>query len=345
MKHNKPLVSIIITFYNEEDYLVRCLESVKNQTYENLEVILVNDGSSDDSLQIAESFKSCFKNIKILTIKNSGLSEARNYGLNIIKGEYVTFLDADDEFEKGMIDTCINKIIEERSDLVLCKFSIINKNGDLEFVSGWKDNLKDIKKTSELISEMFSFGISEAVWGKIYKSDIAKKIKFAKGTWFEDSPFLLEYLFLAYNVCYVNESLLKIHKRDSSITRRIIEVKRIVDFQRVFELEITILKKYQGECTLKNKIAKHYLDATVDNYLFQVVDKSKIVDLKNVRKFFQDALVIFKKTIREEKINFSIKDKLLLQFLGMHRFLGWNLSNQIFIFVKRKRIKAINKLR
>ena len=126
MKHNEPLVSIIIAFYNEEEYLERCLESVKNQTYKNLEVILINDGSTDSSLQIAESFTLFFKNVIIRTIKNSGLSEARNTGLDMMEGEYVTFLDADDELEKEMISICINKITEERSDLVLCKFSIIN---------------------------------------------------------------------------------------------------------------------------------------------------------------------------------------------------------------------------
>ncbi|AXP79472.1 Putative glycosyltransferase EpsH [Mariniflexile rhizosphaerae] len=345
MKHDEPLVSIIITFYNEEKLLARCLESVKNQIYKNLEVVLINDGSTDNSLQIAENFESYFENIKIFTIKNSGLSEARNHGLSAIKGEYVTFLDADDELEKEMISICIDKIIKEKSDLVLCRFSVINKNGDVEFVSGWKDNLKDIKRTSELIPQMFSYGISETVWGKIYKSDIAKRIKFVKGIWFEDTPYLLEYLFLASNAYLIKESLLKIHKRDTSITRRVLEEKRILDYQRVFELELSTLKKYQGESKLKNKIAKYYLDMIVGNYLFQVIDKDYIINLTHVRKIFHDTLMTFKKVLKDENISLSIKDKLQLQLLEIHRFLGWDLSNQIFKFLKQKRIQAINKLR
>ena len=101
--------------------------------------------------------------------------------------------------------------------------------------------MKDVKKTSELIPQMFSYGISETVWGKIYKSDIAKKIKFVKGIWFEDSPYLFEYLFLSDNACLVKDSLLKIHKRDTSITRRVLEEKRILDCHRIFEIHMYLV--------------------------------------------------------------------------------------------------------
>jgi glycosyltransferase involved in cell wall biosynthesis len=345
MKYDEPLVSIIITFYNEEILLSRCLESVKNQTYKNIEVVLINDGSIDSSLQIAEKFSHKFLNCKIITIENYGHAEARNVGLEVSTGDYITFLDADDELESSMISSCIDKMIFNKADLVICKFSIINTNGEVELVSGWKDLVLNSNDVKELIPQMFTNGISETVWGKIYKSEIAKKIKFDKGLWFDDRPYVFEYLFLADKVCFINESLLKIHKRNSSITRRTIEAKRIIDCQRVFEIELNILNKYQGDCKLKNKIAKHYLDVIVDNYLFQVIDKDYIVDLKNVRKAFHDALLIFKRVLKEENINLSIKDKLQLQFLAIHQFLGWNLSNQIFIFLKRKRMIAINKLR
>lgn len=345
MKLHDPIVSIIITFYNEEKLLARCLESVGNQTYKNLEVILINDGSTDNSLQIAEKYCKKFQSYKIITIKNSGHAEARNIGLEVSTGAYLTFLDADDELKSNMVLSCINEIMLRKTDLVICKFSIINTKGEVELISGWKDLVLNSNETKSLIPQMFTNGISETVWGKIYKSEIAKKIKFDKGLWFDDRPYVFEYLFLAYNVCYVNESLLNIYKRDSSITRRTIEVKRIIDCQRVFELELSILKKYQGASKLKNKIAKHYLDVIVDNYLFQVIDKSKIADLKKVREVFHAVLLTFKRSVKKEKINFSIKDKLQLFFLEIHRFLGWNLSNQILIFLKRKRISAINKLR
>ncbi|MFI0428052.1 glycosyltransferase [Mariniflexile sp. HMF6888] len=345
MKYDEPLVSIIITFYNEEKLLSRCLESVKNQTYNNLEVVLINDGSTDNSLEIAKKFYEEFYSCKIITIENSGHAEARNIGVQTCTSGYVTFLDADDELESNMVSSCIDEMIVNKADLVICKFSIINSDGKVELISGWKDYVLNSNEAKDLIPQMFTNGISETVWGKIYKSDIAKKIKFDKGLWFDDRPYVFEYLFLADTVCYVNKSLLKIHKRDSSITRRRIEEKRIIDCQRVFELELSTLKKYQGESKLKNKIAKHYLDVIVGNYLFQVIDKDYIVDLMNVRKVFYDTLITFKKVLKDEKISLSIKDKLQLQLLEIHRFLGWDLSNQIFKFLKRERIVAINKLR
>lgn len=345
MKHDEPLVSIIITFYNEEGLLSRCLESVKNQTYNNLEVILVNDGSTDNSLEIAKKFYEEFYSCKIITIENSGHAEARNIGLDSISGYYVTFLDADDELESTMISLCINKMITNNTDLVICKFSIINTKGEIELVSGWKDFVVNNNKAKDLIPKMFTNGISETVWGKIYKSETAKKIKFDKGLWFDDRPYVFEYLFFADKVCFVDKSLLKIHKRNSSITRRIIEAKRIIDCQKVFELELAILKKHHGNSKLKDKIAKHYLDVMVDNFLFLVVDKNKVIDLKSIRRYFKEALVFFKNRMKKEKINLDIKDKLLIRFLGLPQILGWNLSNQFFKLLKRKRIVAISKLR
>ncbi|MVO10788.1 glycosyltransferase [Flavobacterium sp. TP390] len=345
MKHDEPLVSIIITFYNEEKLLSRCLESVKNQTYNNLEVILVNDGSTDNSLEIAKKFYEEFYSCKIITIENSGHAEARNIGIQTCTSDYVTFLDADDELESNMVSSCIDEMIVTKADLVICKFSIINSDGMVELTSGWKDYVLNSNKTKDLIPQMFTNGISETVWGKIYKSDIAKKIKFDKGLWFDDRPYVFEYLFFADKVCFVDKSLLKIHKRNSSITRRIIEAKRIIDCQKVFELELAILKKHLGDSKLKEKIAKHYLDVMVDNFLFLVVDKNKVIDLKNIRRYFKEALVFFKNRIKQEKINLAIKDKLLIRFLGLHQILGWNLSNQFFKLLKRKRIVVINKLR
>ena len=345
MKHDEPLLSIIITFYNEEKLLSRCLESVKKQTYNNLEVILVNDGSTDNSLEIAKKFYEEFYSCKIITIENSGHAEARNIGIQACTSGYVTFLDADDELESNMVSSCIDEMIVNKADLVICKFSIVNSNGKVELTSGWKDCVLNSNEAKDLIPQMFTNGISETVWGKIYKSDIAKKIKFDKGLWFDDRPYVFEYLFLADKVSFVDKSLLKIHKRDSSITRRRIEEKRIMDYQKVFELELSTLKKYHGESKLKNKIAKHYLDVIVGNYLFQVIDKDYIVDLIHVRKVFYDTLMTFKKVLKDEKISLSIKDKLQLQLLEIHRFLGWGLSNLIFKFLKQKRIQAINKLR
>ncbi len=343
--HKQPLVSIITTFFNEEKLLERSLQSVKNQTYKNIELVLINDGSLDSSLEIAEKFKNEFDNCKIITIENSGHSEARNFGLKNATGEFLTFFDADDELEANMIEVCLNTILEKKTDLVISKFTIFNQNGNAEMVSGWKSRNQDITKTKDLQFEMFNHGISENVWAKLFKSSLAKQIVFEKGLWFDDRPFMFEYLFIAKNVSFLENSLLKIHKRESSITRRLLEPKRITDANKVFELELKIALKYGSDKILKDKIAKHYLSVLVDNYLIQIIEKKEIVNLFLVRKTFLDQVKELDKMLKFENIKICKKDFLMLKFLKLPSYFGWNFSNLIFQILKRKRIRGIKLLK
>lgn len=345
IESNQPLVSIIITFYNEEKLLSRCLQSVKNQTYKNLEVVLINDGSTDNSLEIAEKFRSDFDLFKIITIENSGHSEARNFGLKNTTGKRLTFLDADDELEPEMVSVCVQKMLENDVDLVISMFTIFNQNGVSEMVSGWKSRNKEVTKTKDLRYEMFNYGISENVWAKLFKSDLAKKIVFEKGLWFDDRPFMFEYLFVADTVSFVEDSLLKIHKRNVSITRRTIEPKRITDAHKVFELELKIAAKYAHDTILKEKIAKHYLSVLMDNYLIQIIENNEIDNLKLVRETFSNQLNRYNEIIKSEEIALKLKDVMILKLLQFPGFFGWKFSNTLIKILKQKRIQRIMQLK
>ncbi|WP_298221336.1 glycosyltransferase family 2 protein [Flavobacterium sp.] len=345
IERNQPLVSIIIAFYNEQELLSRCLQSVRDQTHKNLEVVLINDGSTDHSVAIAEKFRSDFRLFKMISIENSGHSEARNFGLKNASGEFLTFLDADDELEPEMVSVCLKKMLENDADLVISMFTIFNQNGISEMVSGWKARNQNITKTKDLSYEMFNHGISENVWAKLFKSNLAKQIVFEKGLWFDDRPFMFEYLFVADTVSFVKDSLLKIHKRNASITRRIIEPKRLIDWHRVFELELKIVQKYGSDEVLKNKIAIHYLSVLMDNYLIQIIEQKKVRDLKKVRKTFFEYLKKYCDIVKSEKIILGSKDKIILKLLLLPKFLGWNLANNLIEVLKRKRISGLKKLK
>ena len=116
MNHEK--VSIIIPVYNVESYLAECLESAVNQDHDNIEIIAINDGSTDGSLSILEKFRETHKNIKIYTIENHGQSIARNMGIKASTGEYILFLDSDDYIEKHTISHCIKKIKNHQADII-----------------------------------------------------------------------------------------------------------------------------------------------------------------------------------------------------------------------------------
>lgn len=342
---DQPLVSIIITFYNEEKLLSRCLQSVKNQTYKNLEIVLVNDGSTDHSVEIAEKFRNDFNQFKMITIGNSGHSEARNFGLKNAIGEFLTFLDADDELETEMVSICLEKMRTTHSDLVISRFTVFNTNGVSEMVSGWKARNAKINKTKDLYYEMFNHGISENVWAKMFKSDLARQIVFEKGLWFDDRPFMFEYLFIANTVSFVESPLLKIHKRSESITRRVLEPKRITDWHKVFELELKIATKYSSDKILKKKIARHYLSALLDNYLIQIIEKNEISDLNLVRLTFSNHVRYFNEILQSEGITLDAKDYLIFKMLQFPDVFGWDFSNYLFQIIKKSRIQGIRRLK
>jgi glycosyltransferase involved in cell wall biosynthesis len=321
------------------------LQSVKNQTYKNLEVVLINDGSTDNSLEIAENFRNDFGLYEIISIENSGQAEAKNRGLQVCTGEFVTFLDADDELEAEMIAVCLKKMLENDVDLVISKFAIFNEKGNSEMISGWKSRNREITQTKDLYLEMFNYGISETVWAKFFKANFAKQIVFEQGLWFDDRPFLFEYLFIAKTVSFEEKALLKIHKRGSSITRRILEPKRIIDWHCVFELELKIATKYSSDKQLKEKIAKHYLSVLTDNFLIQIIEKKQINNLKHVRETFLNQVKEFSIRIKFEKITLKDKDFLILILLQFPNFFGWTFSNSLFQILKGKRIQAIKKLK
>ena len=117
----EDLISVIIPVYNVEKYLPECIESVLKQTHTNLEIILVDDGSPDNSPQICDEYAQKDSRIKVIHKENGGVSSARNEGLKIAKGEWISFIDADDWVEKNFCEILLNKAVKTQSDIALCR--------------------------------------------------------------------------------------------------------------------------------------------------------------------------------------------------------------------------------
>jgi len=124
------LISIIVPIYNVEIYLEKCLNSIINQTYKNIEILLINDGSSDNSLRICKKYQKKDKRIVLINKKNGGLSSARNAGIDKASGNYLLFIDSDDYIEIDMIEKLYNNIKSNNADISICNFFITKKNKD-----------------------------------------------------------------------------------------------------------------------------------------------------------------------------------------------------------------------
>ncbi len=213
-------VSVIVPVYNAEKYLKKCLQSLVEQTLSDIEIICINDGSTDNSLSIIEQFAKSDSRIKIITTQNRGQSLARNKGLEIAKGEYTGFLDSDDYADTTMFEKLYTAAKQNDSDVVMCGVYILNEKTGAITSNDPYFGLKIFEEQKDMgvfFNGVFSyeqcrdflFRICVVPWNKLIKTDFLKKnsIKFAEGLSFEDNIFSLELLLNAGRISLVNEPL------------------------------------------------------------------------------------------------------------------------------------------
>lgn len=237
-----PKVSIIVPVYNVEKYIERCLDSLVNQTLKDIEIIIVNDGSTDGSKEIIQKYLNKYKNIVYLEKENGGLSSARNYGIPYAKGEYIGFVDSDDYVEITMYEKMYNKAIEEKSDMVECDFI-------------WKYPNKKREDIGKIYSDKKEAIVEARVvaWNKIIKKDIIEKTKitFPEGLRYEDIEFFYKIVPYLNKISFVKETLVHYVQRESSIANtqneRTGEIFKVWENVLNYYIENNIFNEYRSE--------------------------------------------------------------------------------------------------
>lgn len=217
------MISVVIPIYNAEKYIKRCLESVMAQTYEDIEIILVNDGSIDSSYKLCEEISERDKRIRIINQENMGVSVARNQGLEDCKGEYVIFVDSDDYLKSNMIEVLYKNIRINEADYVICDYITVKEGLLIESeqvidYGSYKDT--EIK---EIIRNMIGGGkLFSSVWRGIYKKDIIidNHIEFKQMKFAEDMLFNFEYLLNCNKVTVIDDKLYFYVENSSSALNR-----------------------------------------------------------------------------------------------------------------------------
>jgi len=212
-------LSIIVPVYNTQEYLEKCIASLVTQDVAAFEVLIINDGSTDDSALLADKIqKQHPKIIKLLNKENGGLSDARNYGLNHAQGEFVAFVDSDDVVDDHMFSKLLSKAKGTMAEIVFCDFDVVNVEGKRVMLWSAGDcpsegvNLRD---TPELLAK-----ILPSACNKIYKRTLFKAPSslFDKGIWYEDAAFIPFLMASCHRVAKVSEPLYKYVKREGSIS-------------------------------------------------------------------------------------------------------------------------------
>ncbi len=245
-------VSVIVPVYNVEKYIARCLDSLVNQTIKNLEIIVVNDGSTDKSDEIIKQYQNKYSNIIYVTKENGGLSDARNYGMKYATGEYVAFLDSDDFLNNTMYEKMYEKALSTNCDYVECDFYwSFPKENNLDATS---NNIADYEnRIDERIeykdkNEMFIYSRVVA-WNKLIKREIIKN-EFPKGLYYEDIEFFYKLLPDIKSTEYVKEPLIYYVQRQGSIVN-----KQSDKTKQIFNVLDNVIKYYRD-----NNIYEEYRD-------------------------------------------------------------------------------------
>lgn len=235
------LVSIIIPFYNTERYIGKCLKSVAEQTYKNIEVIVVDDGSTDDSASIVQHFCENDKRFNLIKQKNGGASSARNTGLREIKGKYITFLDSDDTFHCEAIERLYREITDSGVDIVVpCLFKeVYEGNRIIKMQMFFPDEKENLTPINFVINKMIYCSVAWRCSSVLYKSDIIKNhnLRFDVGYTAEDFLFNLKYFCRVKSMDILSFPTLNVTKRIDSITAsynpKLMDLFLFIDFRVV----------------------------------------------------------------------------------------------------------------
>lgn len=227
-----PKVSVIVPVYNVEPYIEKCLESLVNQTIDDIEIIIVNDGSTDNSKEIIQKkIKQFPEKMVYLEKENGGLSDARNYGMTYAKGEYIAFLDSDDYVEKDMYEKMYQIAKKENSDMVECDFYWEYPNKQKQ------DSAQRYEGKKEMLEK-----IRVVAWNKLIRREILEKsqIKFPKGYRYEDVEFT--YLLIPYleKVSFLKQPCVHYIQREGSISN--LQNERT---KEIFDVLEHVIKTYQ----------------------------------------------------------------------------------------------------
>lgn len=296
----EPLVSIIIPVYGVEKYIAKCLESVIAQTYKNLEAIVVNDGTKDKSAEIAKEYAKKDSRIKVFDFENGGLSVARNRGVSLASGEYVTFLDSDDWIDSDCCEYCIKEMLQNKADILkfgVREVCIENKKEKLFTLPN-----KIISNPAEIYFENFLYVI---VCNAFYRRELALKVKFPANVVHEDNYASGMYLALAKKLICVDRVFYNYRVNYNGISKsgvkrpldKCIATKMLLDDVQKTGVK---LDKYKWKFAVE---VYHFIRGWNDKYRVKSIEKSFLKDILKYLDFRRRLSLLYLLKKKRVRIN------------------------------------------
>ncbi|MGG7145257.1 glycosyltransferase family 2 protein [Clostridium butyricum] len=314
------MISLILPVYNVEEYIKECLESILCQTYKDYQLIVVDDGSTDKSLDIVYSFEKKFKNINILKQRNKGVSEARNLALDYVKGEYILYIDSDDFLDKEMLQVLLTKAEEYKSDVTICEYYLYYSNNldNRNIIQHYDVDETKVYESKQVLNYMLEDILQGQLWHKLFRTNLLKSIdiKFAPGRYIQDIFPVFKAIANSNRIVFVKKPLYYYRQRETSTVHKK-NIKIADDFyfaamsimNYVIDNKINVNQKSFDKfyCKTLLKFIMYYLNANEKNNerTFRH-SKYNSLQVKNYK-------IIFK-----NNINLIEKLKIILWNLGMY---------------------------
>ncbi len=323
----RPLVSFIIPIFNTEKFVGRAIESILQQTYNNIEVILVDDGSTDKSGEICKRYAEIDSRVKLVCQRNSGVSAARNAGLDICKGEYVQFVDSDDEIEKKMTETLVNEIKKYNCDIVICGFSLIgHEKKDIRIDTCLYD------RNEFLILSYTDTKVTPLVWSScnmIFKNSYLQENNLRFDSFYdigEDGLFTLEYIIKCKKVLVLNKIFNNYYryKKEERVSATMSFPIDIYELRiRYFELLFNVLK--------------YEINNSDNKILLQTFYDQLVAGLVRLGAYFEH----FSENEIKQKLTFVVNNKLVIKAGEIYKTKRDDDSILIPLFIRCKSVKFL----
>lgn len=305
------LVSILIPAYNVEDYIEDCLKSVIKQSYENTEIIIVNDGSTDRTLDICKKYCKKDKRIVIINKKNGGVSEARNVALSKCNGNYIAFVDSDDVIDGDYINRLMCAIVDNNADVACCGYKKIKKISAIAKKARYRNHQnKTFNNIEALESLLYQKELDTSLWDKIIKKSCFRGIKFNDVKIFEDLDVMYKIFGNSKKIVYVDDELYYYRIRPESLTNKKISEDNLKVLDIVLTMKKNIVKKYpslEGACN--SRLLAVYFYFIRKNNKKDDLYKECVAKIKELRKIVEKDEKISRRTkigILISKINIDL---------------------------------------
>ena len=273
-------VSVIVPVYNVEKYLKRCLDSLIHQTLKDIEIIIVNDGSTDQSGDVAEQYGKCYENVIVISKKNGGLSDARNYGMKYARGEYIAFVDSDDYVEKSMFEKLYTKARNDDLDIVVCD-TFIDYPGNSYVLRSNLHFTDDPVRAYVYASPM--------ACTRLVKRSVMEKFPFQKGILYEDLNVTPTYITETSRVGFLEEPLYHYVQRENSIMNQTDFNNRLLDIFKVTAHVKAVFEEYGMYDEYHEEIEYLYLIHLLRSAVL------RFLQYRNTDKYLEQINMIFRR--------------------------------------------------